>query len=49
MKHEATELSKSLNGYLNIHKSSMASALKSIDYFNTVNANNSCTDEGCST
>ena len=48
MKHEATELSKSLNGYLNIHKSSMASALKSIDYFNTANANNSCTDEGCS-
>ena len=48
MKNEATELSNSLNGYLNIYKSLMASALKSIDYFNTSNSNKNCNEEGCS-
>ncbi len=47
MKKEAIELSISLNGYLNIYKSLMASTLKSIDYFNTINANKNCTEEGC--
>ena len=48
MKKEAAELSNSLNGYLNIYKSSMASAIKSIDHFNTVDSNKKCTEEGCS-
>ena len=47
MKEEAKELSDSLNGYLNIYQSLMASALKSIDYFDTINSNKKCTDEGC--
>ena len=47
MKIEATKLSNSLNGYLNIYKSLMASALKSIDYFNMTYTNKNCTDEGC--
>ena len=47
MKNEAKELSNSLNGYLNVYKSLMASALKSIDYFNTVNSNKNCTADGC--
>ena len=47
MKNEAKELSNSLNGYLNVYKSLMASAIKSIDYFNTTNTNNNCTKEGC--
>ena len=47
MKNEATALSNSLNGYLNVYKLSMASALKSIDYFNTIDANKNCTEEGC--
>jgi uncharacterized protein YyaL (SSP411 family) len=47
MKNEAKELSDSLNGYLNAYNSSMASALKSIDYFNTVDSNKNCTTEGC--
>ena len=47
MKNEATELANSLNGYLNIHKSLMASSLKSIDYFNVTKANKNCTDKEC--
>jgi len=47
MKNEARELSNSLNGYLNVYKSAMASALKSVDYFNALNTNNKCTEDGC--
>ena len=48
LKNEAIELSNSLNGYLNVYKSLMASALKSIDYFTTKESNKNCTDKGCS-
>ena len=47
MKKEAKELSDSLNGYLNVYKSSMASSIKSIDYFNTYDSNKNCTEKGC--
>ena len=47
MKSEAKELSDSLNGYLNIYKSLMVSSLKSIDYFNTIESNKNCTENGC--
>ena len=47
MKNEAKELSNSLNGYLNIYKSLMTSSLKSIDYFNTIESNKNCTENGC--
>jgi len=47
MKNEAKELSNSLNGYLNVYKSLMASSIKSIDYFNTVDTGQNCTKEGC--
>ena len=47
MKNEAKELSNSLNGYLNIYKSLMVSSLKSIDYFNTIETNKNCTENGC--
>tara|TARA_B110000967_G_scaffold140131_1_gene143068 strand:- start:1230 stop:2954 length:1725 start_codon:yes stop_codon:yes gene_type:complete len=47
MKNEAQELSDSLNGYLNNYKSIMASALKSIDYFNMTNSKQNCTEDGC--
>ena len=49
MKSEAKELSNSLNGYLNIYKSLMASSLKSIDYFKMIESNKNCTDKGCVT
>ena len=47
MKNEAKELSNSLNGYLNIYKSLMVSSLKSIDYFNMIESNKNCTENGC--
>jgi len=47
MKDEAKELSNSLNGYLNIYKSLMASSLKSIDYFNMVESKQNCQETGC--
>ncbi len=47
MKDEAKELSNSLNGYLNIYKSLMASSLKSIDYFNMVESKQNCKETGC--
>ena len=47
MKSEAKVLSNSLNGYLNIYKSLMVSSLKSIDYFNTIESNKNCTENGC--
>ena len=47
MKNEAKELSNSLNGYLNIYKSLMISSLKSIDYFNMIESDNNCTNNGC--
>jgi len=47
MKNEGKELSDSLNAYLNIHKSLMTSSLKSIDYFNMIQINKSCTESGC--
>ena len=47
MKNEAKELSDSLNGYLNTYKSLMASSLKSIDYFKTLESSQKCTNEGC--
>ena len=47
MQTEAKELSDSLNGYLNVYPSLMASALKSIDYFNIVYPSRNCTNKGC--
>ena len=47
MKSEAKELSDSLNGYLNIYKSLMASSLKSIDYFKMIEFNKNCSSDGC--
>jgi len=47
MKNEAKELSNSLNGYLNVYKSLMTSSLKSIDYFNMIESNKTCKDNGC--
>jgi len=47
MNKQAKDLSNSLNGYLNIYKSLMASSLKSIDYFNSMEKNKNCTESGC--
>ena len=47
MNSEAKKLSNSLNGYLNIYKSMMVSSIKSIDYFNMIESNKNCTENGC--
>jgi uncharacterized protein YyaL (SSP411 family) len=47
MKNEAKELSKSLNGYLNVYKLLMASSLKAIDYHKMIESNKNCNDTGC--
>ena len=47
MKSEAEELSFSLNGYLNIYKSSMVSSLKAIDYYKMIQSNKNCNETGC--
>ena len=44
---EGKILCDSLNGYLNIYKSSMSSTIKSIDYFNEVLLGKNCNDDGC--
>jgi len=46
-KKESQELATSLNGYLNIYKSFMASSLKSIDYFNEISSGKTCNISGC--
>jgi uncharacterized protein YyaL (SSP411 family) len=46
MRNEAKELSNSLNGYLNIYKSSMVGSLKAIDYYKMIESIN-CSDTGC--
>ena len=47
MVNESKELSKSLNGYLNVYKSLMVSSLKAIDYHKSIEAKKNCTDSEC--
>ena len=44
---EAQELANSLNGYLNIYKSFMTSAIRALDFFNEVSSGKNCNDQGC--
>ena len=45
--NEAKELSKSLNGYLNIYKNFMTSSLKALDFFKEINSGKNCNSDGC--
>ncbi len=47
MMDEATKLSKSLNGYLNIYKNHMMTSLRALDIFNNVNGGKNCNEQGC--
>ena len=44
---EAKNLSESLNGYLNIYKNHMMTAIRALDYFNNVSKGNNCNEQGC--
>jgi len=47
MMKEAKKLSDSLNGYLNIYKNHMMTAIKALDFFNNINAGKNCNEKGC--
>ena len=44
---EAKKLSESLNGYLNIYKSHMMTAIRALDFFNNINSGKNCNERGC--
>ena len=47
MMNEAKKLSASLNGYLNIYKNHMMTAIRALDFFNNVNSGKNCNEQGC--
>tara|TARA_Y200000002_G_scaffold379399_1_gene388588 strand:+ start:405 stop:2135 length:1731 start_codon:yes stop_codon:yes gene_type:complete len=47
MMDKAKMLSGSLNGYLNIYKSHMMTAIRALDYYNNVNSGKNCNEQGC--
>jgi len=47
MMDEAKKLSDSLNGYLNIYKSHMMTAIRALDFFNNINSGKNCNEHGC--
>ena len=47
MMEHAEKLAKSLNGYLNIYKSHMMTAMRALDFYNNINSGKNCNQEGC--
>ena len=47
MMNEAKKLSGSLNGYLNIYKDHMMTALRALDFFNNISSGKNCNEQGC--
>jgi len=47
MMEEAKKLSDSLNGYLNIYKNHMMTAIRALDFFNNINSGKNCNEKGC--
>ena len=46
---EAKKLANSLNGYLNIYKNHMMTAIRALDFFNNVKSGKNCNEQGCKT
>ena len=44
---EAKKLANSLNGYLNIYKNHMMTAIRALDFFNNINSGKNCNEQGC--
>ena len=44
---EAKKLAQSLNGYLNIYKNHMMTAVRALDFFNNVTSGKNCNEQGC--
>ena len=47
MMDEAKKLSDSLNGYLNIYKNNMMTAIRALDFFNNIKSGKNCNEQGC--
>ena len=47
MMNEAKKLSDSLNGYLNIYKNHMMTAIRALDFYNNINSGKNCNEQGC--
>ena len=47
MIEEAKKLANSLNGYLNIYKNHMMTAIRALDFYNNINAGKNCNEQGC--
>ena len=46
---EAKNLANSLNGYLNIYKNHMMTAIRALDYFKNISSGKTCNEQGCKT
>ena len=44
---KANKLAASLNGYLNIYKNHMMTAIRALDFFNNINSDKNCNEHGC--
>ena len=49
MVDEANKLTNSLNGYLNVYKNHMMTAIRAIDFFNNYKEGKNCNEQGCKT
>jgi len=47
MMEEAKNLSESLNGYLNIYKNHMMTAIRALDFYNNIVSGKNCNERGC--
>ena len=44
---ESKNLADSLNGYLNIYKNHMMTAIRALDFFNNIRSGKNCNEQGC--
>jgi uncharacterized protein len=44
---ESKKLANSLNGYLNIYKNHMMTAIRALDFFNNISSGKHCNEQGC--
>ena len=47
MTDESKKLANSLNGYLNIYKNHMMTAIRALDFFNNKSSGKNCNEQGC--
>ena len=47
MMNEAKDLFESLNGYLNIYKNHMVTALRALDFYKNIKKGKNCNEQGC--